>query len=210
MVSKIVTIGMLAFLVIALVGGSAYILLRPDDAIAARGGTERSRAGQNGAGQNGEGAEAGQQGYGFRGGELDQGQAGGRLGRNSSGAGQGVGQGRQGGSEALGEGAADYPVETRFTLSGRVAELTGDELIVQTIEGAVTMHLGPEWYWESEGITLQDGDQVEVSGFYEGVTFEVVEIKNTDSQEIVTLRDATDRPLWAGRGNGGRGGAAGG
>jgi hypothetical protein len=91
-----------------------------------------------------------------------------------------------------------------------VIELTGDELTVQTEDGsAVTVHLGPEAYWESEGIMLQNGDHVDVTGFYEGDAFEGVEIKNLTTQETVTLRDETGRPLWAGRGRGGRGSAAG-
>jgi hypothetical protein len=91
-----------------------------------------------------------------------------------------------------------------------VAELTGDELTLETDDGLVTVHLGPEWYWESEGITLQNEDQVAVTGFYEGDAFKVVEIENLSAQESVTLRDETGRPLWAGRGKGGRLNAAGG
>jgi hypothetical protein len=212
MVSKIATIGLLAVLVIALVGGSAYILLRPDDAAAARSGAGQSRAGQTGAGQNSAGQNRdetaeGQRGGGFQGGQRDQGQAGGAQGGNGFGGGEGVGQGR---SEVLGEGAADHPVETRLTLSGRVVELSGDELIVQTDEGSVAMHLGPEWYWESEGIGLQDGDEVEVSGFYESDACEVTRIDNLTTGLAVTLRDDTGRPLWAGQGRGGRSSAAGG
>jgi hypothetical protein len=204
MVSKIATIALLAFLVIALVGGSAYILLRPDEAMAARNG-----AGQNGAGQNRDQTAAGQQGYGFQGGGRDLGQAGGGQGGSGLGGRQGVGQGRQGGGEVVGDGAADHPVETWLTLNGRVVELAGDELTIQTDEDTVTVHLGPEWYWDTEGIVLQDGDAVQVTGFYEGDALEVAGIKNLDSQETVTLRDATGRPLWAGRGKGGRGSAGG-
>ncbi|MGD8968251.1 MAG: hypothetical protein PVI07_12145 [Anaerolineae bacterium] len=210
MVSRIVTIGLLAFLVIALVGGSAYILLRPNEAIAARNAAGQNGAGQNGARQNRVETAAGQQGYGFQGGERDQGQAGGGQGKNGSTGGEGVGQGRRGGGEVLGEGAADHPVESWLTLSGRVAELTSDELTLETDAGLVTMHLGPEWYWESEGIDLSEGNEVDVTGFYEGDAFEIAEIKNLDTGETATLRDETGRPRWAGRGRGGQGSAAGG
>lgn len=204
MVSRIATIGLLGLLVVALIGGSAYILLRPREAVAAR-----NSAGQNGAGQNRDETALGQQGNGFQGGERDQAQGSGRQGSNGSTAGGRVGQGRQGRGDVLGEGTADHPVETWLTLNGSVIELTGDELTVQTEEGSFAVHLGPEWYWESEGITLQSGDQVDVAGFYEGDAFEGVEIKNLTTQETVTLRDETGRPLWAGRGKGGRGSAAG-
>jgi hypothetical protein len=199
MVSKAATIGLLAFLAIALVGGSAYILLRPSEAVAAR-----NPAGRNGAGPQRDETKSGQQGYGFQGGEREQGKAGSGRGGNGSSGGKGVGQGRQGGADDLGEGIADHPVESWLTLNGRVTELTGDELTLETDDGLVTMHLGPDWYWESEGITLHDGDEVDVTGFYEGDAFEVAEIKNLDSGEVVSLRDETGRPRWAGRGRVGR------
>jgi hypothetical protein len=91
-----------------------------------------------------------------------------------------------------------------------VAELTGDELTLQTDDALMTVHLGPEWYWESEGIALREGDQVEVVGFYEGDVFEATRIDNLTTGLGATLRDETGRPLWAGRGRGGRGGTAGG
>jgi hypothetical protein len=90
-----------------------------------------------------------------------------------------------------------------------VAELTEDELTVQTEDGPVIVHLGPEWYWNEHGIVLQQEGAVEVSGFYEGDAFEGAEIKNLNTGETVTLRDTTGRPLWAGRGRGGQGRTAG-
>jgi hypothetical protein len=208
MVSRIAKIALLAFLVIALVGGSAYILLRPDRAVAAGNAAGQNGAGQNRTGRNSDETAAGRQGYGFQGGEQQQGQATGGQGGNGSTGGQGAGQGRQGGGEILGEVAADHPVESWLTLNGRVAEVTGDELTLETDDGLMTVHLGPEWYWESEDIALYDGDQVEVTGFYEGDAFEVAEIRDLDTGGTVSLRDETGRPLWAGRGRGGRTSAA--
>jgi hypothetical protein len=210
MVSKVATIGLLASLAIALVGGSAYILLRPNEAVAAR-----NTAGQNGAGQNGAGRDrdeigTGRQGHGFRGGEREQGQAVGGQGENGSRGGKGVGQGRLGSGDVLGEGVADHPVESWLTLSGRVAELTDDELTLETDDGFITMHLGPEWYWGSQGITLNSGDEVHVTGFYESDAFEVARIDNLTMELGVTLRDDTGRPMWAGRGGGRQGNATGG
>jgi hypothetical protein len=83
-----------------------------------------------------------------------------------------------------------------------VFALEDDELTIDTSDSAVTVHLGPEWYWETEGIRLTEGDQVLVSGFYEDDTFEVASIENLTAGQMVTLRDDTGRPLWAGRGRG--------
>lgn len=192
MISRIAATGLVGLLVVALIGGSAYILLRPDDAGVGRaaGPLNESKS------------AAGQQGNGYQGGRAARGQLSGSEGWNWYQGGGGSGQGRQAGSETLGEGLADNPVETWEPLSGSVFTLEDDELTIETAEGAVTVHLGPEWYWETEGITLAEGDQVLVSGFYEDDTFEVASIENLTAGQTVTLRDETGRPLWAGRGRG--------
>ena len=205
MVSKIATIGLLALLVVALVGGSAYILLRPKEAVAARNAAGQNANGQSGAGRNSDEAVAGRQGYGSQRGEEVQAPASGRQGGNGSSGREGVGQGRQAAGEVPGERSADHPTETWLTLNGQVAELLGDELTLSTSDGLVTIHLGPEWYWESEGIDLDDGDEVAATGFYEGDAFELAEIENLDTGETVSLRDETGQPRWAGRGRAGRG-----
>ena len=75
-----------------------------------------------------------------------------------------------------------------------------DSLSIETSEGTMDLHLGPEWYWEAEGISLAAGDTVAVSGFYEGDAFEVGRLDNLTTNESVTLRDESGRPMWAGRG----------
>jgi hypothetical protein len=89
-----------------------------------------------------------------------------------------------------------------------VVTFEGDTLVVQTGEGSVAVHLGPEWYWEAEGINIADGQQVEVTGFYEDDSFEATRVENLDTGAVVTLRDETGRPMWAGRGRQGQGGSS--
>jgi hypothetical protein len=45
----------------------------------------------------------------------------------------------------------------------------GGTLTVETDEGPVGVHLGPEWYWESSGLLLQEGDEVAVTGFQRAI-----------------------------------------
>jgi hypothetical protein len=194
MISKIATIGLVGLLGAALIGGSAYILLRPDDAVVAQGVGS----------YNGNNSAAGQQGNGYQGGRGAQDQLAAQGEGNGYQGGSDVGQGRQAGSGILGEGLADHPIESWETLSGRVLTVEDDELTIQTGEGPVTVHLGPEWYWEAEGISLTEGDEVEASGFYEDDTFELARIKNNTSGQEMLLRGETGRPLWAGRGRGGQ------
>jgi len=195
MISRIAAIGLVGLLVVALIGGSAYILLRPDDARVARAAGPYI----------GSESAAGQQANGYQGGRGTQGQLAGSEGGNGYRGGGGSGQGCQTGSETLGEGLADNPVETWETLSGTVFGLEGDELTIETGDGGVTVHLGPEWYWDTEGIPLDEGDRIVVSGYYEDDTFEVAVIENLSNGQTVTLRNETGRPLWAGRGRGRQG-----
>jgi hypothetical protein len=83
-----------------------------------------------------------------------------------------------------------------------VLTVEDNELTIQTGDGPITLHLGAEWYWEAESISLAEGDQVEASGFYEDDTFELASVENLTTGRSVTLRDETGRPLWAGRGRG--------
>jgi hypothetical protein len=182
MLSRIAGIGLVAVLALALVGGSAYILLRPTEA----------QAEQDSGGRSREAAET-------------------RLSGNGPGnggeAGRGRGQGAGGGGESAKgpqSGGGDHHVETWLAVDGTVVALEGDELTVKTADGEMQVHLGPEWYWETQGVALDPGNEVEVSGFYEGEDFEVGYVENLTTGESATLRDDTSRPMWAGRGRWGR------
>ena len=197
MISKGVMMALVGFLLLALVGGSAFILFRPDDAAAAQSGPGYTRGDAAGEGE----------GNGSQGEGQNRGQAAAEQGGQGFGGGNGSGRGRQEVTEPSGQGLADHPSDGWATLEGPVAGFEGDELTVQTNESSVTVHLGPEWYWDTEGIALAEGDRVAVTGFYEGDKFEVAQIENLTTGDIVTLRDETGRPLWAGRGGRGGGGS---
>lgn len=220
MFSKVVTGVLLATLVVALIGGSAYILFRSNDQVIAQGEggyNQRSTASASRSGLNNDGtqagsgyqggqsefsgegsAESGQAGNGYQGGQ--QGDA---RGQENAGAGQ-AGSAQE---ERLFENAGgDHPVDTWMTIEGSVASLVDDELTLETADGELTMHTGPEWYWESEGIAIEIGDQVEASGFYDEETFELAKLENITTGQTALLRDETGRPFWAGRGGqGGQG-----
>jgi len=202
MASKGIVVGLVGLLVLALVGGSAYILLRPDDGLAAERGSGYSRAGSVG-GQQGNGAEGKGQNQGLANEQRAPGLGAGNAGGN--GAGNGSAQGRQGVNRSYEDPLADHPSESWMKLTGTVTTVEEGRLVVETDEGSVEVHLGPEWYWEAEGITLEVGDVVQITGFYEGDTFEVAEVENLTGGESVSLRNETGRPLWAGRGNAQRG-----
>lgn len=161
MVAKILTIAAVVLLALALVGGSAYILLRPTDGEALLGGcqshTDSTDSLQNRNGQGGNG------------------------------------------HAVSGEGV-EYPSEGWRAISGTVVSLDGSELIVESDEGQFVVELGPEWYWETNGMPLSAGDALELSGFDEKEGFRVAQVVNLTTGQTALLRDAMGHPLWSGRG----------
>ena len=198
MIGKTVTTGLVGLLIVALIGGSAYILLRPNDGLAA----------ENGPGYTRVAGTARAQSNGYQGGtqRQDQDAAGQRTPGLSAGNPTGRGQARQGGRSTSGEPLADNPRQTWTTLNGTVSAVDGDNVTIQTAEGSRDVHLGPEWYWETEGIDLAPGDEVAITGLDEKDTFDIASVENHTNGQAVTLRDESGRPLWAGRGNGRQGG----
>ena len=78
----------------------------------------------------------------------------------------------------------------------------GTHLVVKTDKEAVAVHVGPTAYLADKGITLAKGDRLEILGSRVTVDKEAVliarQIKKGD--KTWTLRDASGRPLWSGRG----------
>jgi hypothetical protein len=207
MIGKIVKVGIVGLLAATLIGGSVYVVLRPDEARAlqetgGRGQSGREYVSETGGG-NGYGAEKSTgQGSG-----SGNGQGNGATTSPGNGAGQGreqgsgqeAGRGRGNSEESKGSGEG-YADTEWLTVSGEVVALVDGELTVETTDGELVAHLGPEWYWDAEGIALDVGDEVELTGFFEGDEFEIAGLENTTTGESVILRDESGRPMWAGSG----------
>ena len=109
-----------------------------------------------------------------------------------------------------------YKPDTTETISGEVISVEknspkkgmfyGVHLNVKTGEKTVSVHLGPGWYIENQGIVIEPEDKVEITG--SRVTFEgeeaiiASEVKKGD--EVLKLRDGNGIPAWSGwrRGSG--------
>ncbi|MGD8815016.1 MAG: hypothetical protein PVI78_11145 [Anaerolineales bacterium] len=62
---------------------------------------------------------------------------------------------------------------------------------------------GQTWRYAQElGLTVEIGDEVSVSGYLEDDEFKVGSLENLTSGQIVILREASGRPVWAGGGQG--------
>ena len=112
-----------------------------------------------------------------------------------------------------------YDVKTETTIKGIVESvetvtgkggrgrqaLGGTHLVVKTDKEALEVHVGPTAYLTEKGITLAKGDTLEILGSRVTIGDEPVliakQIKKGDN--TWTLRDASGRPLWSGRGRSG-------
>ena len=116
-----------------------------------------------------------------------------------------------------GRGASPmYDVKTETTITGTVESvetvtkeggrgrrgLGGTHLTVKTEKETLEVHVGPTAYLTEKGITLAKGDTLEIIGSLATIDKERVviarQIKKGD--KTWTLRDASGRPMWSGRG----------
>lgn len=103
-----------------------------------------------------------------------------------------------------------YKPDTVVAISGEVISVEktvprkgtfyGTHLIVKTGEEAISVHLGPGWYVEDQGITFKPEDKLEITGskvtFDEEQVIIASEVKKGD--ETLKLRDKNGIPYWSG------------
>lgn len=87
------------------------------------------------------------------------------------------------------------------TLSGVVSSVDASRLEVTLSDGRLIEVGGRAWQLAAaQSFTVKVGDSVTLHGFDENEVFQVSQIDNHNTGQIVSLRDANGRPKWAGRG----------
>lgn len=107
-------------------------------------------------------------------------------------------------SEEAGEAAG---IAEWLKIEGTVMSADADALTVETVEGQEVVVDGRAWLFAQEwGFSPQPEDEVTLLGFYEddllaatGQRYEVGQISNDTTGEVLQIRDQSGRPLWAGR-----------
>lgn len=103
-----------------------------------------------------------------------------------------------------------YKPDTTVTISGEVISVEktvptkgmfyGVHLMVKTDEETISVHLGPGWYIEGQGIMFEPEDKLVVTGskvtFDEEQVIIASEVKRGD--EVLELRDENGIPAWSG------------
>ncbi len=81
--------------------------------------------------------------------------------------------------------------------SGEILELSAVGMRLALTDGSdVFVELGPVDFWQSQG-TLLPGADVVVDGFFNGTDYHVRAV-TTSNGIVITMRDSSGRPLWAG------------
>jgi hypothetical protein len=112
-----------------------------------------------------------------------------------------------------------YDLKTETTINGIVESVEtvtgsggrgrgapgGTHLVLKTEKETLEVHVGPTAYLTEKGITLAKGDALEILGSRVTIGDEPVLIAKQikKGENTWTLRDASGRPLWAGRGRSG-------
>ncbi len=92
------------------------------------------------------------------------------------------------------------------TLEGKIKDSERPEITMDVDGTEHMLHVGPFWYWQEKGYTVEEGQDVKVTGAVEeidGVLHVYPQIIEMDGKSI-ELTDENGMPIWAGR-RGGRG-----
>jgi hypothetical protein len=114
-------------------------------------------------------------------------------------------------SAAHAQGGRHYDPNTVATVSGTVAQVKtfegrnghGIHVTLTTADGAIDVHLGPEWYLKQQKTQVGTGDKVSVTG--SRITFDdkpaIIAAEITKGSETLKLRDVKSGiPYWSRRG----------
>lgn len=103
------------------------------------------------------------------------------------------------------ERVGDAEVSEWVSVFGTVLEVSKDAILVLTDQGDELVIEGMTLrYAQEQGFYTSNGNTVRLLGFYENGEFEIGEMEDLSSGLVVTVREESGRPLWAG-GRGRRG-----
>ncbi len=91
--------------------------------------------------------------------------------------------------------------EDWVTLRGVISSVTNGNVTLNVDDGTVlNLQMGQPQFWQSQGVALNAGDQVEVLGFWSGSQFMAGDVRKVATGETIMLRDPNGRQMWAGPG----------
>lgn len=102
-------------------------------------------------------------------------------------------------------GIADVGEDEWVTMGGVVESVT-DTLWVITLEDGTTLEVygRPLSYLVAQGMSVNPGDSVSITGFYNNDIFAIGEVNDLTSGESTVVRELDGQPLWSGGRRGGK------
>lgn len=200
MIKKIALWGSLVILTGALAAGA---IIRTSALTAGGEGSGQQRGQSSEVRGSGGGQGNGQSQGGNRRGQGLGGSRGKSQGSNSAEQAQ---DGNRGSERGQGQASSDSGEAVEWlAFDGIAASVDEDALIVALADGGEVIVEGRAWrYAQEQGFAASAGDPITLDGFYDEYDdFEVAYIRNDITQQAVTLREESGRPMWAG--GGGRG-----
>jgi hypothetical protein len=107
----------------------------------------------------------------------------------------------QGGGLAASGGNPQAEVSEWVTLQGVVESVSTDSVVITAATGEAIILDGRAWSFAQEaGFTVQSGDEVTLTGFYDDGELEIGYVEDVTSGQSIQLREQSGRPAWAGNG----------
>ena len=120
----------------------------------------------------------------------------------------GHGRGRQG---HRGLGNRMYNPDSVETITGEVVSVDrftsnrgrsqGMRMQIRTGNETVSVHLGPAWYWQNQGMTIEPNDRIQVQGSRVNMagTPAIIAAQVQKGNQILRLRNENGVPVWSRR-----------
>ncbi len=103
------------------------------------------------------------------------------------------------------QGQVQVAPEDWVTLTGSISRVSNGNVTLTLDDGSsVVLQMGQREFWQSQGVTLNVGDSVEVLGFWSNGQFMAADILKVATGEHIILRDPNGRQLWGGPGRNGQ------
>lgn len=124
---------------------------------------------------------------------------------SGSGQNERIGLGGNGGRDEtkreISPGVGQAGVNEWITLQGHVTSVDESALVIRLSSGElVIVENRPWWFAQAQGFSAAVGDEVVLTGFFEGEEFETGQLANITTDLVIKIRQENGRPLWAGGG----------
>jgi len=91
-------------------------------------------------------------------------------------------------------------VKETSIVASQVLDINKRGVTLQLDDGQMTSVTGRAWRYAQEfGFSAQVSDTLRLEGYYEGNRFEIMHMTNIETNQSISLRDDTGRPLWNGK-----------